>query len=219
MTNFVRAYLRASTDEQDPTRAKQSLQDFADSHHFPIAKFYVEQASGNKLDRPKLNELLDDCNNGDILLLESIDRLSRLNQDDWHTLKTRIQGLNLRLIVLDLPITHQTAQHRQEWLYRAFGEMFIELYAYFAYTDYQTRKERQKQGIAKAKAKGKYKGRQADIEQYKRIIKLVNSGLSYRETAKVIDCSLGTVQNAINWHSGADKKQQKLFTSRRKNKA
>ena len=104
MTNFVRAYLRASTDEQDPTRAKQSLQDFADKYHLPIAKFYVEQASGNQLDRPKLNELLNDCNNGDILLLESIDRLSRLNQDDWQTLKTRIQGLNLRLIVLDLPI-------------------------------------------------------------------------------------------------------------------
>ena len=211
MTHFVRAYLRASTDEQDPTRAKQSLQDFADSHHLPIAKFYVEQASGNQLDRPKLNELLDDCNNGDILLLESIDRLSRLNQTDWQTLKTRIQGLNLRLIVLDLPITHQTAQNGQEWLYRAFGEMFIELYAHFAYTDYQTRKERQKQGIAKARAKGKYKGRQADTEQYKRIVKLIESGLSYRETAKAIGCSLGKVQNAVNWYGGVDKNQQRLF--------
>ena len=78
MGNFVRAYLRASTDEQDPTRAKQALQDFADKHGLPIAKFYVEQASGNKINRPKLNELLDDCTNGDILLLESIDRLSQI---------------------------------------------------------------------------------------------------------------------------------------------
>lgn len=218
MTNFVRAYLRASTDEQDPTRAKQSLQDFADKHHLPIAKFYVEQASGNRLDRPKLNELLDDCTSGDILLLESIDRLSRLNQDDWQTLKARIQGLKLRLIVLDLPITHQTPQNGSEWLVRAFNEMFIELYAHFAYTDYQTRKERQKQGIAKARAKGKYKGKQANLEQYKRIVTLVNSGLSYRETATAIGCSLGTVQNAINWHGGVDKGQGKLFTRGRKNK-
>ena len=116
MGNFVRAYLRASTDEQDPARAKQALQDFADKHGLPIAKFYVEQASGNKLNRPKLNELLDDCTNGDILLLESIDRLSRLNQSDWQTLKNRLQALSLRLIVLDLPITHQTAQNGSEWL-------------------------------------------------------------------------------------------------------
>ena len=211
MGNFVRAYLRASTDEQDPARAKQALQDFADKHGLLIAKFYVEQASGNKLNRPKLNELLDDCTNGDILLLESIDRLSRLNQSDWQTLKNRLQALSLRLIVLDLPITHQTAQNGSEWLYRAFSEMFIELYAHFAYTDYQTRKERQKQGIAKARAKGKYKGRQADTEQYKRIVKLIESSLSYRETAKAIGCSLGKVQNAVNWYGGVDKNQQRLF--------
>lgn len=134
MGNFVRAYLRASTDEQDPARAKQALQDFADKHGLPIAKFYVEQASGNKLNRPKLNELLDDCTNGDILLLESIDRLSRLNQSDWQTLKNRLQALSLRLIVLDLPITHQTAQNGSEWLRMAwYGKRAWKSRLYFAW--------------------------------------------------------------------------------------
>lgn len=56
-----------------------------------IAKFYVENESGAKLDRPKLNELLDDCQQGDILLIEDIDRLSRLNGGDWETLKKPYQ--------------------------------------------------------------------------------------------------------------------------------
>nr|WP_219333746.1 recombinase family protein [Moraxella osloensis] len=55
---FVRAYLGASTAEQNAERAKQSLVDFANAHHLVIAKFYVENESGAKLERPKPNELL-----------------------------------------------------------------------------------------------------------------------------------------------------------------
>ncbi len=89
---FVRAYLRASTQEQNAERARQSLIEFAASHNLLIAKFYVENESGAKLDRPKLNELLDDCQQGDILLIEDIDRLSRLNGADWKTLRNRIKS-------------------------------------------------------------------------------------------------------------------------------
>lgn len=73
--------------------------------------------------------------------------------------------------------------------------------------------------LATGNIEGAIAGGGTAIEQYKRIVKLVNSGLSYRETATTLGCSLGTVQNAVNWHGGADKKQQRLFASRRKNKA
>lgn len=49
---FIRAYLRASTDSQDASRAKQSLIDFAAEHDHKIAAFYIENESGSKLDRP-----------------------------------------------------------------------------------------------------------------------------------------------------------------------
>ena len=67
---------------------------------------YVENYSGTKLDRPALTKLLNDAEQGDILLVESVDRLSRLSQDDFAILKQRIKDKGLRLVVADLPTTH-----------------------------------------------------------------------------------------------------------------
>ena len=71
---FVRAYLRASTAEQDATRARAALDAFAASHGFRIASRYVEHESGTRLARPELFRLLDDCGPGDVLLVEQVDR-------------------------------------------------------------------------------------------------------------------------------------------------
>ena len=51
---FVRAYLRASTNEQDATRARAQLQAFVAERHLSIAATYVERESGAKLARPEL---------------------------------------------------------------------------------------------------------------------------------------------------------------------
>ena len=85
---FIRAYLRASTDSQDASRAKQSLIDFAAEHGHKIAAFYIENESGSKLNRPELFRLLEDSHEDDVLLIEGVDRLSRLSQEDWASLKT-----------------------------------------------------------------------------------------------------------------------------------
>lgn len=53
-----------------------------------IANYYREHISGTKLERPELSRLLSDSQQGDILLVEQIDRLTRLNNTDWLKLKT-----------------------------------------------------------------------------------------------------------------------------------
>ena len=86
----VRIYVRASTKDQDATRALADLVTFStryDDNHVE----YVEHFSGTKLDRPALAQLLKDAEQGDILLVESVDRLSRLSQDDFAILKQRIK--------------------------------------------------------------------------------------------------------------------------------
>ena len=75
---FIRAYLRASTEEQDAGRARASLEQFASDHNKVIASVYLENASGATADRPELLRLLKDARKGDVLLVESIDRISRL---------------------------------------------------------------------------------------------------------------------------------------------
>ncbi len=91
---FIRAYLRASTKEQDAKRAKSELIAFAKDHGHKIAAFYVENESGATLVRPKLMQLIEDAHKGDVVMLvEQIDRLARLNQADCDTLKRAIYFL------------------------------------------------------------------------------------------------------------------------------
>ena len=95
---FIRAYLRASTKEQDAKRAKSELIAFANDHGHKIAAFYVENESGAILVRPKLMQLIEDAHKGDVILVEQIDHLARLNQADWDTLKLGMTDDN-RIIV------------------------------------------------------------------------------------------------------------------------
>lgn len=84
---FVRAYLRASTDDQDATGAREALRTFAAEHGTRIAATYVENASGTLLDRRELLRLLADAEPGDVLLVEAVDRLSRLDRATWDQLR------------------------------------------------------------------------------------------------------------------------------------
>ena len=79
---FVRAYLRASTTDQDATRARAQLEAFAADRGLTIAAWYVENESGAKLARPELFRLLTDSHRGDVILIEQVDRLSRLIAED-----------------------------------------------------------------------------------------------------------------------------------------
>ena len=79
---FLRAYLRASTTEQNTERAKKLLIVFAADHGKKIASFYVENESGATLTRPELMRLVSDAGEGGVIFVEQIDRLARLKQAD-----------------------------------------------------------------------------------------------------------------------------------------
>ena len=208
MTYFVRAYLRASTKEQDAERAKKSLEDFAKANHLDICSFYIENESGAKLDRPELFRLLNDCKPGDILLVEDIDRLSRLNTKDWEKLKAVIKLKDVRIVAVNVPTTHtmirSSVDDFDNRMMGAINDMLIEMLAAIARRDYDQRRERQAQGIAKAKDQGKFTGRKTDFEQYKSINKLLSSGHTYNEIVKLLNCSSRTISKAKKWASSEE---------------
>src|SRR4051794_18199434 len=103
---FIRAYLRASTDDQDASRARASLEAFAKERGVAVAAWYVENASGAKLERPELFRLLSDAHPGDVLLVEQVDRLSRLARGDWDKLKSAIKAKGVRVVALDVHTSH-----------------------------------------------------------------------------------------------------------------
>lgn len=196
---MIRAYMRASTVEQDAKRASQMLQDFAKQHGQQIAATYTENASGSTKDRPELKRLLADALKGDIVLVESVDRLTRLSVDDWEALRHEIEQKGLRIVSLDLPTSHaaMTETKQDEFTNRmldAVNRMMTDVMAAVARKDYEQRKQRQAQGIQKAKSEGRYKGRPIDHDKHHKIATLLGRGLSIRETARLVGCSPMTVQ-------------------------
>lgn len=196
---FIRAYLRASTQDQDASRATDSLQSFSKAHGKVIASQYIENASGAISDRIELRRLLSDSQQGDILLVESIDRLSRLPAADWKKLRAEIDSKGLRVVAVDLPTSHQAirADESDEFTARmldAINSMMLDMMAAIARKDYEQRRERQQQGIEKAKAEGRYKGRPVNESKHRRIAELLKAGFSIRKTAKHAGASTYTVQ-------------------------
>lgn len=195
---FIRAYLRASTTEQDATRAKDSLIDFATSHNQKIASFYTENESGRKLERPVLMQLISEATKGDIILIEAIDRLTRLTMSDWEALKLMIQQKGLQIVALDAPTGHMamTANHTDELTHsilKAVNSMLMDMLAAMASKDYEQRRLRSAQGIAKAKELGKYKGRPENTELHNKIIKLLGAGMTYSEIRDTTGASRTTI--------------------------
>ena len=191
----TRIYLRASTKDQDAERALQILQDLNQNLNLGETIVYVENYSGTKLDRPELNKLLSEANQGDTLLVESIDRLSRLTQQDFQELKRRIQEKGLRLVVADLPTTYQmiqTSDSITNSILDLINNMLIDLLATMARLDNEKRIERIKQGLARSGYKPT--GKKANEAKHKRIKELLVVGnMTKEEIAKAVNCGVATV--------------------------
>jgi len=201
---FIRAYLRASTEGQDAMRALEDLQSFAMEHGMKIAARYIENESGASLKRPELFRLLDDSQPGDVLLIEQVDRLSRLNAEDWQSLKTTIAAKRVRVVALDLPTSWQLINNGDEMTQRlleALNGMMLDMLAAIARKDYDDRRRRTAQGIAKAKLKTGdekvYRGRPEDVERNTNILALLGAGVSWTAVCKATGASRSTLSRLV----------------------
>lgn len=194
---YVRAYLRASTKDQDATRAREDLYRFAEERGLKIAATYTENESGASLKRPELFRLLSDCHPGDILLVEQVDRLSRLNAEDWERLKTEINGRKVKIVALDLPTSWMMAtadkDDIQSRMLEAINDMMLDMLAAIARKDYEDRRRRQTQGIEKAKANGDYKGRPEDAKRNAAIMQMLAARQSWSSIQSATGCSRSTL--------------------------
>lgn len=197
---MIRAYLRASTNEQDASRARADIKAFADQHGQRIASYYTENESGATLQRPELMRLLADCEPGDVLLVEQVDRLSRLTEADWQALRAELTAKGVLVVALDLPTSHGAmaagagADDFTTRMLGAVNAMLLDMLAAVARKDYEDRRRRQAQGIEKAKADGAYKGRATNEALHSHIAELLKEGKSIRKVAGLLGCSTNTVQ-------------------------
>jgi DNA invertase Pin-like site-specific DNA recombinase len=192
----ARAYLRASTVEQDASRAREQVEAFAAERGLPIVGTYLENESGAKLARPELFRLLADSKPGDVLLVEQVDRLSRLTDADWRKLRAELDAKQIRVVALDLPTSWQMASTGDEFtrrMFAAINAMLLDMLAAEARKDYEDRRRRQAQGIAKAKAQGIYRGRPEDTARNAGIAAQLRAGQSWSQIQAARGCSRATI--------------------------
>lgn len=193
---IARLYLRASTKEQDAKRALELLTNFCTERKIQIVEKYIENFSGTKLNRPQLNQLLDDANQGEVLIVESVDRLSRLPLSDWEKLKQIINSKGLRLVVVDLPTTHTllSADDLTSSILSIINNMLLDLMATMARLDNDKRIERIRQGQDRARSDGKKIGGSAkNMELRKQVTNYLDKSLKAEDIAKVVGCGVATI--------------------------
>lgn len=137
-------YARTSTVDQKAGLEAQ----LRDLHEAGCTKIYQEELSSVATRRPELDRCLDYAREGDTLVVTKLDRLARSVADlVGLTERLRGKGVGLRILAMNLDTETPT------------GKLMLNLLGSIAEFERELMLERQREGIAKAKAEGKYKGR------------------------------------------------------------
>lgn len=146
-------YVRVSSRDQNEERQIIAMHDFGIDDKL----IYLDKQSGKDFERPQYRKLLRKLKNGDTLVIKSIDRLGR-NYDEiliqWRTITKQKRA---SIVVLDMPLL-DTRQNR-DLTGTLIADIVLQLLSYVAQTEREFIKQRQKEGIAAAKARGVQFGR------------------------------------------------------------
>ena len=169
---------------------------FAESLKVKVSTWFIEYESGAKLQRPELFLLLETAEPGDAILIEQIDRITRLSENEWLELKSIILDNRLKVISMDLPTSYNFAKSDDEfqrWVLSAVNAMMLDILAATARKDYEDRRRRQAQGVQRAKELGKYKGRPENLDLQEKIRGLLEDKKSYSYIQNLLGCSRHTI--------------------------
>lgn len=200
----ARVYLRVSTEEQDLAR-QEAIVTGARATGYYVAAVYREKASGARPDRPELLRMIADLQPGEVVVAEKIDRISRLPLPEAERLVAAIRAKGARLAVpgiLDLSELVADTAGVARIVLEAVQDMLLRVALQTARDDYETRRERQREGIEVARRAGRYTGRKADTAQHRRIVALREAGMSIARTAELAGCSIAQVKRVTALHRG-----------------
>lgn len=193
---IARVYLRVSTNAQDLQR-QEAIIDQAKVAGYYIAGVYREKASGARSDRPELLRLVADLQPGEIVAAEKIDRVSRLPLPEAERLVASIREKGARLAVpgiVDLTELAAGADGVAKLVLESVQELLLRLALQMARDDYETRRERQRQGIELAKSRGCYQGRKPDARRGAQVLALRTAGHSIAKVAAMTGYSTAQVK-------------------------
>lgn len=176
------AYVRVSTVEQNEERQIEALK------KFNIEKWFTEKVSGKNMDRPKLQEMLDFCREGDTIYIHDFSRLARSTKDLLDIVE-RLKEKGVHLVSNKENIDSSTPQ----------GKLMLTMIAAIYEFERENMLERQREGIAIAKREGKFKGRKPlelnDFDKYYELY--ISRQITKSEMARKLNISRPTLDKMI----------------------
>ncbi len=178
-------YARVSSTDQNLTIQLDALKNAG------CKKIFFEKKSGtSKKDRTAFDECMEYIREGDTLVVTRIDRLTR-SILDLQTLLHDLKDKDIHLKALDQPVDTSSAS----------GKFFLDMLGVFAEFETNLRRERQLEGIERAKSTGVYKGRKPTARaKSSDVIALVNQGYTRVATAKKLDIGIASVYRILKTH-------------------
>ncbi|MCK9709885.1 recombinase family protein [Pseudomonas syringae] len=198
----ARIYMRVSTEDQD-IRRQDAIIDSARHAGYYIAGVYRDIESGVRYDRPSLLRMIEDLQPGDVVIAEQMDRLSRGPLPEAEKLIATLKAKGARLSVpgiVDLNELNETTDSMTRIFVDHTQEMLLKVLLQLAHDDWLRRRERQRQGISRAKQEGKYKGKQPDKALHARIVAFREAGQTIADTARLASCSVAQVKRVWAAH-------------------
>jgi DNA invertase Pin-like site-specific DNA recombinase len=186
-TSALVGYARTSTTDQKAGLEAQ----LRDLHAAGCAKIFHEELSSVSTKRPQLEAALDYIREGDTLVVTKIDRLARSVADLVRlTEQLRMKGVHLRFLANPEMNTES-----------ANGKLMLTVLGAIAEFERDLMLERQREGIAKAKAEGKYKGRKPTARaKSAEVVKLKAEGKTADAIAEALDISRASVFRILREH-------------------
>jgi DNA invertase Pin-like site-specific DNA recombinase len=176
------AYIRVSTVEQN-----------TDRQVIEADKTFTDKVSGANTNRPALKQLKDHVRSGDIVICHDISRLAR-NLLDLKELITFFTGKGVSVQFIKEAMTFSSDKSNP------MNELMLNLLGAVYQFERDIMKQRQAEGIAIAKKKGVYVGRNTSMRLKSSIIESYKSGTSQRNIARDLETSLSNVQRVIKAH-------------------
>lgn len=173
-------YIRVSTIEQNTSRQLDGVQ---------LDKTFTDKASGKDTKRPELEALLDYVREGDVVIIHSMDRLAR-NVDD---LRRIVKRLTSKRVKVEFVKEHLEFDGEDS----PMSNMILTVMGAFAEFERAIILERQREGIAIAKGKGKYKGRNPALskQQQADLKAMLEQGMKKTDIAERFGISRCSVYN------------------------
>lgn len=144
-------YARVSTVDQNEARQMEALREEG------VEMIYMDKKSGKDFNRPEYQKMIASLKKGDVLVVHSIDRLGRNYDEITEEWRKITKEIGADIIVQDMPLLDTT--RNRDLTGKLIADIVLQVFSYVAQRERESIRQRQKEGIAIAKAQGKYKGR------------------------------------------------------------